>query len=196
MQNRNIEERLQILNDYIQRTIDALNATRQVAAQTLGSTQFGTPGLSHTGYGWTQGWQQGWQQPQQFVQTPQGLVPVSVNPYFSPVHGLQHSGFVPGFVPNVIPSNLVPNVGYGVQGLHHHQQQMIPNYGYGYGLQHSTLVPQFQNVSPWTNVPMSFVPMGVPQHIGYNQMSGFVPQQNRDLGVGQTPMNVVGQTTI
>ncbi len=193
MQNRNIDERLQILNDYIQRTIDALNVTRQVAAQTLGSPLM-QQGLSHTPY---MGWQQGWQQPQ-FVQTPQGLLPV--NPYFSPVqpmgqigsqfgYGLQHSGFVPNFgygvqqhpfVPNVVP-NIIPQSGYGVPG-------------FGYGLQHSTFVPQWSNVTPWTNVPMGFVPYGVQQQFG-QQVSPQV--QNRDLGLSsQNPQMNLGQTQI
>jgi hypothetical protein len=177
MQNRNIDERLQILNDYIQRTIDALNVTRQVATQTLGSPMM-QMGLSHTPY---MGWQQSWQQPQ-YVQTPQGLVPV--NPYFSPVqpmgqigsqfgYGLQHSGFVPNFgygvqqhpfVPGVVP-NVIPQVGYGVS-----------------------------SVTPWTNVPVGFVPYGVQQHFG-QQVSPQV--QNRDLGLSSQASQVnLGQTQI
>jgi len=193
MQNRNIEERLQILNDYIQRTIDALNATRQVAVQTLSPQLAQQGGLSHTPWN-------NWMQPQ-FVQTPQGLVPV--NPYFTqgqPMqqiapnygYGLQHSGFVPGFVPNVqglqgVVPNLIPQVPYG---LHQHQQQFVPNFGFG--LQHSPMVPQWPNVTPWTNVPVGFVQYGVPQHLGVAQPL----VQNRDLGINQGPQMNLGQTTI
>jgi hypothetical protein len=181
MQNRNnIDERLQILNDYIQRTIDPLNATRQVAAglsnttigyQTIGSN---VPGLSHSsvvGYGVPQ-----------FVQTPQGWVQVSSG--FSPVSQLG----VPQW----------NNVGYGVSyGLNHAQfmpQMQVASWPMTYGQNAFSQVSPFgYNVAPSLNhaqfvqspvvgMPMTFAqwpvnvaPLGT--QVGFNHSSSIPMQQ-------------------
>jgi hypothetical protein len=136
MQNRNntIEERLQIINDYIQRTMDALNATRQVVQGLSSSTNLQqgfvpTTGISHTSF------------VPQFVQTPYGLVAVNTQqlPQFSPFnyginYGLHHSNLVPqlqGWPMNVSQ--------FGIP-------QMLPqlNYGWQTGLSHTQFIPQVQ----------------------------------------------------
>jgi len=185
MNNRNntIEERLQIINDYIQRTMDALNATRQVV-QGLSSTTtnyqqqgFVPPqvgGISHSSF------------VPQLVQTPYGIVAINAQvPQFQgqlPVNygfGLQHTSFVPqvqGWPMNVG----LPQIGLQQLGL----PQVGMNYGFGWnnGLQHTSFVPN--TISPW-NVPVvAQWPMQQMQ-----QNLGFVPNN-----VVQQPTNVPGQT--
>jgi hypothetical protein len=166
MQNRNnnIEERLQIINDYIQRTMDALNATRQVVqglSASAGYPSFVSPsvsGLAHTSF------------VPQFIQTPFGVVAVNsplsaaqipqVAGQFAPFgygYGLQHTGFVPqiqawpmnvsslGVSPFGVSSLGVPSVGIPQVGVNY-------NYGWPTGLNHSSFVPQ--HMAPW-GVPMS-----------------------------------------
>ncbi len=99
MQNRGntLEERLQIINDYIQRTIDALQATRQVVHGLSSSSSFNPmmSGLNHSGfspmvptpYGFVTNPSFG--MPQNFAQSP--YMP---NPY-GYGYGLSHTGFVP-----------------------------------------------------------------------------------------------------
>jgi hypothetical protein len=171
MQNRNntIEERLQIINDYIQRTMDALNATRQVVqglSATSSNVQQGfvpqtVPGISHSSfYGVPQ-----------LVQTPYGLVAVNsqfannVQQQLSPFnygvnYGLQHSHFVPQFqtwpmnVQQLGIPQVLPQLGYGWnQGLSHTQfgiPQVMPqlNYGWNNGLSHTQFVPVSQ-IQQW-----------------------------------------------
>jgi hypothetical protein len=205
MQNRNntIEERLQILNDYIQRTIDALNMTRQVA-QGLTSTNY-QPSVSPTtfpgGLSHTQFVPFGVQGVQQFVQTPHGLVPVSsLNAQISGVpqigygmnygwnYGLNHAQFVPAQIAQWPMS-------YNQIGLS--QLGQIPNLGYGWntGLNHSQFLP-----AQLAGFPMQQWPVNVPQQQFVPQfgVSQFVPQHNvSQLGVNQiVPQGVPGQTTL
>ena len=104
MQNRNntIEERLQIINDYIQRTMDALNATRQVvqslSSQNTTSQQTFVPtnvpgSITHSTFA------------PQLVQTPYGIV--ALNP--------QAQQQIPQL--SQLPGQFAP-VGFGF-GLHH-----------------------------------------------------------------------------
>ena len=170
MQNRNnIEERLQIINDYIQRTMDALNATRQVVqglSASAGYPSFVSPtGLAHTSF------------VPQFIQTPFGVVAVNsplsaaqipqVAGQFAPFgYGLQHTGFVPqiqawpmnmsslGVSPLGVSSLGVPSLGVpslGVPSVGIPQVGVNYNYGWPTGLNHSPFVSQ---VSPW-GVPMT-----------------------------------------
>jgi hypothetical protein len=170
MQNRNntIEERLQIINDYIQRTMDALNATRQVV-QGLSSTnvQQGfvnqTPGISHSSFVGAP----------QFVQTPWGVVAVNqqqLSPFnYGVGYGFNHSQLVP----QTWPMN-VSQLGV---------QQVLPQLGYNYGWQgglgHTQFVPsQF--------VPQQLVPQQImPQQIWNNGLSHtqFVPQVQGAFGI-------------
>jgi len=178
MQNRNntIEERLQIINDYIQRTMDALNATRQVvqglssSASIQGGVVSQVPGISHSSfYGVPQ-----------FVQTPYGLVAVNSQqvanlqqlPSLSPFnygvnYGLHHSQFVPQFqtwpmnvnqlgIPQVVPQ-VVPQVGM--------------NYGWQNGLNHTQFVPQVQG-----SFPMPIQQWPVQNTVGSWGVNQVVPQ--------------------
>lgn len=141
MQNRNntIEERLQIINDYIQRTMDALNATRQVVQGLSTSTNVDprfvpSTGISHSSFLGI---------PQQFVQTPYGLVAVDARQLsqFSPYnygfnYGLHHSQLVPQF--QGWPMNVSQ---YGIPQV---LPQLGLNYGWQTGLNHTQFLPQVQ----------------------------------------------------
>jgi len=216
MQNRNntIEERLQILNDYIQRTIDALNMTRQVA-QGLTSPNFQTsvsPTTFPVGLNHTQFVPYGVQGVQQFVQTPNGLVPVSaLNSQIAGLsqiagvpqlglgmnygwnYGLNHAQFVPSQIAAQWP--MINQLGYNQLGLSQLGQIPSLNYGWNQGLSHSNFVPtQFavQQQWPMNIAQQQFVPQfGVPQ---------FVPQHNvSQYGVSSSPIapqGVPGQSTL
>jgi hypothetical protein len=180
--NPNIDERLQLLNDYIQRTIDALHMTRQVAqGLTTPGYPIGIPvGLNHSSF----------VNYPQFVQTPQGMVPVNT-------FGVPQFQGVPQ-----IPFTQSGNVGFpisgipGVGGLSHSPYssspfgsqmpfspmsvygypQVLPqltgfNYGITGGLSHTGMVPQF--VSPW-QIPISQWQNGLSQYgiPGIQQISG------------------------
>jgi hypothetical protein len=171
MQNRNntIEERLQIINDYIQRTMDALNATRQVVQGLSSSTQSFqqnfvpvTPGISHSSF----------VAAPQFVQTPYGLVAVNQVSNLSPFNygasfGLHHSAMAPQL--QTWPVNY-GQIGYPQLGL---------NYGWNNGLSHTQFVPQTYG---W-NTGLGHAQFGhaqfVPQTYGWNtglSHTQFVPQ--------------------
>jgi hypothetical protein len=167
MQNRNntIEERLQIINDYIQRTMDALNATRQVVQGLSTSTNVvdqrfvPSTGISHSSF---------YGIPQQFVQTPYGLVAVDARQFssFSPYnyglnYGLHHSQFVPQF--QTWPMNVSQ---YGIP-------QVLPqlNYGWQTGLNHTAFLPQVQGA--W-QMPIQQLP--IQNTLGTFGLNQVVPQ--------------------
>jgi hypothetical protein len=210
MQNRNpnIDERLQILNDYIQRTIDALNMTRQVAQglsssyQTTGVGVQSPVGLSHTGI------------VPQFVQTPYGLVainqlqpqlgvPQTLGMNYGIGYGLSHSHLV---LQQLVSQQLVPQqispqfstlgtqmapMGFGFPQVGLPQVSGF-NYGMSGNLNHSAFVPQWPvSVSQWPvsvgqpvnfGQPVSVGQLGVPQ---FSQFSQFSPVTS------QWPMNNV-----
>lgn len=189
MQNRNnnIEERLQIINDYIQRTMDALNATRQVVQGLSASANYpfvgsAVSGLAHTSF------------VPQFIQTPFGVVAVNspiaaaqipqvaapFAPYSYPFgYGLNHTGFVPQISawPMNVSSLGMSSLGVsplgvsslGVSPLGVSQVGIPPvgvNYNYGWptGLNHSPFVSQ---VAPWS-VPMPFAAQWPVNSVGLN----------------------------
>lgn len=207
MQNRNntIEERLQIINDYIQRTMDALNATRQVV-QGLSNTTTNysqnvvpqnVPGLNHSSF-----------VPQnvagvnnfvpQFVQTPYGIVAINAQvpqvpqvPQVQLGYGFQHSSFVPqlqGWGMNVVPQVVnqlgIPQV---VNQLGVPQVGVVGNYGWPTGLNHTQFVQG--PVSPW-GVPM-VQQWPINQAVGFNQQLGFNQVGMNQVGVN--PQHVVQQ---
>lgn len=155
MQNRNqtIEERLQIINDYIQRTMDALNATRQVVQGLSNSVnvqqqnvvpQQTVSGLTHSSF------------VPQFVQTPYGVVAINAQvpqQQFTQVQQYPQMQQVP-----------VQVVGY--------------NYGWPTGLNHTAFVQgpvsQVSPVAPW-GVPVVQMQPQVQQQV-QQQQPQFVPQ--------------------
>lgn len=207
MQNRNntIEERLQIINDYIQRTMDALNATRQVVQGLSASTQqqqnFVPPtvsgGITHSTF------------VPQLVQTPYGIVAINaqvpqqvpqVQQQFAPVgygvnygYGLQHTNFVPqlqGWPVNVGQMGVQQ---LGVQQLGVPQlgvPQVGMNVGWQTGLNHTPFVQT--QVTPW-GVPVVAQQWPVNQNVGFNPQVGV----NQQLGVSQqqvVPQGIPTQT--
>jgi len=175
--NSNIQERLQVLNDYIQRTIDALNDLSSGARQVLQG--LGVPGirtdnaqtiggLGHTGfpinaYG---------------AQVPYGYVPVSngygvmqvptfnwSNAWNNGQSALNHSTYVPGQGWVNVPNHGVPFGGFAVPqqfGAYSQQQGQTIPYGVApfahpmNGLNHSSLVQGQLTFVPgqgWVNVP-------------------------------------------
>lgn len=162
MQNRNntIEERLQIINDYIQRTMDALNATRQVVQGLSTTTNLqnlvptNVSGISHSTF------------VPQLVQTPYGVVAISPQTQIPQVQGqLAPLGFGLGYGLN--HASWLPQVpAWGMNQLGLHQQLGLPqvglpqvgmvnNLGWHNGLNHTQFVPS--QVSPW-GVPMTIAP--------------------------------------
>jgi len=187
MQNRTntIEERLQIINDYIQRTMDALNATRQVvqglssSTSTVNQQSFvpNTTGISHSSFLGLP----------QFVQTPYGIVAVNaqtlpqlqqlqqlqqLSPFnYGMNYGLHHSQFVPQF--QAWPMNVSQ---FGIPQV---LPQMGLNYGWQNGLNHTQFVPQ---------VPGSFQ-MPIQQQWPIQNTLG------NTWGLNQVvPQNITGQT--
>lgn len=182
MQNRtnSIEERLQIINDYIQRTMDALNATRQVVQGISASTNYqggfvssvpNVSGFAHSPL------------VPQYVQTPYGLVAVDPRTLG---YGLHHASLVSQL-------QQLPVQQFGVSQFQVPQFQqfqgwgMLPqlNYNYGWpnGLNHSPFVspqvnawglpvtmagqwPINQQIVPQNVVPQNIVPQNiVPQTV-------------------------------
>lgn len=195
MQNRNsnIDERLQILNDYIQRTIDALNVTRQVAqglsSGIAGQQQVGVApqqaigGLSHASYV-TYG-------VPQLVQTPQGFVAVvpqfAVIPQqpFAHSYGLNHASFIQA------PVAAGWQVGYPQVGL---QQLGGLNYGWTGGLNHATFMPATQFAGAW---PMSISQWPIGFGVGASQMGlPHTAAQPMQSGLNQASMQGVGSAAL
>jgi hypothetical protein len=192
--NTNIQERLQVLHDYIQRTIDALNdlgsSTRQVM-HGLGATprtdvnaNVGV-GLSHSSLP-IQG------------QTPFGWAPYGVqNQFGTPMMfpmgtiGLNHTG---------VPSYSVVQTPYGLMQIPS-QSFLQPHSATVGGLNHSTFVPgQGWVLQGQVGVPV-VSPQYVPQQLGlgYQGWQGglnhtsFSPMTSFINTPFSTPMHTVGQ---
>jgi hypothetical protein len=188
MQNRNnIDERLQILNDYIQRTIDALNVTRQVAQNLTSSYQqnlqpvFTGISHSHLGYGLPQ-------LAQQFVQTPYGLMPINVQNGFN--YGLNHAAFVPQHLAQQIAPQWQANyVPFGVpQVAWTHNVAQWPQTVQPFGFNHSPYAAQQQM---WPTNYLTQIPQ-----VGFAPVAGFTPTNSTaqlDRNQAQTK---IGQTAI
>jgi hypothetical protein len=185
MQNRtnSIEERLQIINDYIQRTMDALNATRQVVQGISASTNYQQGFVSSVPN--VSGFAHSTLVPQ-LVQTPYGIVAVDPRTLG---YGLHHASFVS-------PLSQLPVSNFGSSfgtnfGVSQFQVPQIPswgmlpqlgvnyNYGWANGLSHSPFVSS--QVNAW-GVPVTIAPQWP-----INQQ--VVPQN-------VVPQNVVPQTVV
>lgn len=206
-----IQERLQVLHDYIQRTIDALNdlssSTRQVV-QGLGVQAprvdaIPTAGLSHTGINTP------WQQTQVgYVQTPWGLqqVTLGVNPLlnqqaFAPtavpswnqVSGLQHTNHQNvGFQPQMLGQNTMFQFVQTPFGLMQVPVAANP-WMHNTGLQHSGVLPQV-----WGQIPVQAYGLNanvMNPLVGGLQHSTFLRDNMLNtIPVVQTP--VTGQTVV
>src|SRR5262249_29642550 len=144
-----------IINDYIQRTMDALNATRQVVQGISASTNYQQGFVSSVPN--VSGFAHSTLVPQ-LVQTPYGIVAVDPRTLG---YGLHHASLV-SQLSQLPVSSFNPSFGsYGVSNFQVPQFSswgMVPqlgvnyNYGWANGLSHSPFVSS--QVSPW-GVPMS-----------------------------------------
>lgn len=192
----NVQQKLQVLNDYIQRTIDTLqelsNNTR-VLSQNLGVNNnvvgqnvVQTGGYSHSSVNNVVPQVVG------VLQTPYGVFQVPVS--FVPVVvdqtqvGLSHSAVVPQVGVQGVVQGVVPQVGVqGVQGVQGVVQGVVP--------QHVVqgvvpqVVQQVRGIGHSTFVPVQGVVQGVVPQVGVQGVQGVVqnvvPQVGVQVGVPQ-----------